>query len=89
MIPKLARLQAFLNFKNADGQPQRLIHCQRLMQLLEDENYLMTSVRQHNSVIVSLRQQLFLAATNQQSSLEIDCYNFKNEVLPQWGLRVT
>ena len=77
VITKLANLQAYLLDSIAIGKPKRLVHCQRLMQLLEDENYLLNAIRQHNSVLVSLRNQLFHAATKQQSSAEIECFHFK------------
>ena len=58
------------------------------MQLLEAEHNFVNTVKNINKNILSLRLQLFDVAANNQVSSVLDCYKFKEELLPKWGLKV-
>ena len=58
------------------------------MRLLEDENQFQTRISQYNMKMISLRMQFFQAATFNQESSILDCFHFKQDNLPRWGLTV-
>lgn len=66
----------------------RLVHCQRLMRLLEDQTKFLTLLRNHNNQLVSLRMQLFEAARNGMTTNQKQSFSFKSEILRRWGLPV-
>ena len=82
MIAQLANLQTFL----AANESVKLVECRNIMRLLEDENILFSHLRHYNNKLVSLRSQLFEAASHSQVSLPIDCYSFKQNTLSRWGI---